>query len=60
MPVNKSLIAKKLDFLNEQIQKIENMDFSEETFVENPDIHDLVVFRLQQGVETCIDIAALK
>ncbi|MBI2597408.1 DUF86 domain-containing protein [Candidatus Daviesbacteria bacterium] len=58
MPVNKSLIAKKLDFLNEQTQKIENMDFSEETFVENPDIHDLVVFRLQQGVETCIDIAA--
>lgn len=33
------------------------MDFSEEAFVENPDIHDLVVFRLQQGVETCIDIA---
>lgn len=58
MPVKKSLIAKKLDFLNEQIQKIKDMDFSEEAFVENPDIHDLVVFRLQQGVETCIDIAA--
>ena len=58
MPVKKSLIAKKLDFLNEQIQKLKNMDFSEEAFVENPDIHDLVVFRLQQGVETCIDIAA--
>lgn len=57
MPVNKGLIAKKLDFLNDQIHRIENMNFDEEVFVENVDIHDLVVFRLQQAVETCIDIA---
>ena len=57
MPVDKPLIGKKLDFLNEHIHKIENMDFDEESFVENVDIHDLVVFRLQQAVETCIDIA---
>lgn len=57
MPVNKSLIFKKLDFLNAHINKIENMSFDEETFVENADIHDLIVFRLQQAVETCIDIA---
>lgn len=57
MPVNKDLIAKKLDFLNEQIYKIENLDFTEKEFVENVDIHDLIVFRLQQAVETSIDIA---
>lgn len=57
MPVNKDLIAKKLDFLNEQIYKIENLDFNEKEFVENVDIHDLIVFRLQQAVETSIDIA---
>lgn len=58
MLVNKALVAKKLDFLNEQIHKIENMDFTESAFVENADIHDLIVFRLQQAVETSIDIAA--
>jgi len=57
MSVNKDLISKKLDFLNEQIHKIENMDFTEEEFMENIDIHDLIVFRLQQAVETSIDIA---
>lgn len=58
MSVNKPLVAKKLDFLNDQIHKIEAMNFDMETFVENVDIHDLVVFRLQQAVEICIDIAA--
>jgi len=57
MPISKDLIAKKLDFLNDKIHKTENMDFSEEAFIENADIHDLIVFRLQQAVETCIDIA---
>lgn len=57
MDINRDLVAKKLDFLNEQIRKIENMDFTEENFVKDVDIHDLVVFRLQQAVETCIDIA---
>lgn len=57
MSVDKSLIRKKLDFLNEHIHRIENMDFTESAFVENADIHDLVVFRLQQAVETAIDIA---
>lgn len=58
MPVSKDLLSKKLDFLNEQIHKIENMEFGEQDFVQDVDIHDLVVFRLQQAVETCIDIAA--
>lgn len=57
MSVNKALIAKKLDFLNEQIHKIENMDFTENMFVGDVDIHDLIVFRLQQAIETAIDIA---
>lgn len=58
MQISKALIAKKLDFLNEHLKKIEGMDFSEEEFIEEVDIHDLIVFRLQQTVETSIDIAA--
>ncbi|MBI2330325.1 DUF86 domain-containing protein [Candidatus Daviesbacteria bacterium] len=58
MPISKDLVTKKLDFLNNYLHKIEGMDFSEEVFVEDADIHDLIVFRLQQAVETCIDIAA--
>lgn len=58
MQISKALIAKKLDFLNEHLKKIEDMDFSEEEFIEEVDIHDLIVFRLQQAVETSIDIAA--
>lgn len=57
MQISKALIAKKLDFLNEHIKKVEDMSFSEEEFVSEVDIHDLIVFRLQQAVETCIDIA---
>lgn len=58
MSINENLVLRKLDFLNNYLYKIENMDFSEENFVEDTDIHDLFVFRLQQAVETCIDIAA--
>lgn len=58
MPIDKELIAKKLDFLNAHLSAVEQMDFFEDTFVENADIHDLVTFRLQQAVETCIDITA--
>lgn len=57
MPVSKDLVAKKLDFLNDQIHKIDNMSFDQDAFVKDADIHDLLVFRLQQAVETCIDIA---
>lgn len=58
MPISKDLLNKKLDLLNNYLHKIESMDFSEEVFVEDADVHDLIVFRLQQAVETCIDIAA--
>lgn len=58
MPIDKELIVKKLDFLNAYLSAVERMDFNEELFIENADIHDLVTFRLQQAVETCIDIAA--
>lgn len=57
MPTSKALVSKKLNFLNELINEIERMKFDEQSFVGNADIHDLVVFRLQQAVETCIDIA---
>ncbi len=58
MPVNKDLVSKKLDFLNKHLSAIEGMDFGPEEFVEDANIHDLITFRLQQAVETCIDIAA--
>lgn len=57
MPINKALVFKKLDFLNEQISRIGKMDFKRSSFVEDVDVHDLVVFRLQQAVETGIGIA---
>lgn len=57
MSPNKALIAKKLDFLNQQINSILEMEFNEEEFITSSDIHDLVTFRLQQAVETSIDIA---
>ena len=57
MPIDKALILNKLDFLNKQLSGIEKMDFEQQTFVENEDVHDLVTFRLQQAVETAIDIA---
>jgi uncharacterized protein YutE (UPF0331/DUF86 family) len=57
MPIDKNLIRQKLNFLDQNLSKIERMDVGEEEFVENTDIHDLVTFRLQQSVETCIDIA---
>ncbi len=57
MPINKDLIAKKLEFLNRHLSAIERMEFDEQSFADDEDIHDLIIFRLQQSVETCIDIA---
>lgn len=57
MPIDKELIKKKLSFLDYQLSKIEGMELDESEFVENADIHDLITFRLQQSVETSIDIA---
>ncbi|MCL4389862.1 MAG: DUF86 domain-containing protein [Patescibacteria group bacterium] len=57
MPVDRTLIQKKLDFLDQQLSGVENLEPDEASFVEKADIHDLVTFRLQQSVETCIDIA---
>lgn len=56
MAINRVLLAKKLDFLNEQVSKIENMEFDEEILTASVDIQDMLTFRLQQAVETCIDV----
>jgi len=58
MPIDKTLILKKLDFLDQHLSAIERMEFDEQSFIRQEDIHDLVTFRLQQAVETGIDIAA--
>ena len=39
------------------MDRIENMDFTEEEFGEDLDIKDLLVFRLEQATEAAIDIA---
>ena len=57
MPLSKNILQKKLDFLDELLTKIEGMDFDESALKNNEDIQDLLTFRLQQAVETCIDIA---
>lgn len=57
MTIDKTLLSKKLDFLDQNLNKIERMEFEENSFIDNSDIHDLVTFRLQQAVETSIDIA---
>jgi len=57
MPIDRELIKKKLNFLDQHLSKIEKMELDEKEFVENSDIHDLITFRLQQAVETSIDIA---
>lgn len=57
MPIDATLLQKKLSILDRHLTAIERMDVVEDAFVIDADIHDLVVFRLQQAVETCIDIA---
>lgn len=57
MPVNRDLLARKLEFLDRQLTAIERLKFNEQTFAAEEDVHDLVTFRLQQAVETCIDMA---
>ncbi len=57
MAIDRELILKKLDFLKDFIRRIENMDFDETGLVENVDVQHLLSFRLQQAVETAIDIA---
>jgi uncharacterized protein YutE (UPF0331/DUF86 family) len=57
MEVNKELLKKKLDVLKNYLRQIQQMDFTEEDLVDNVDIQQLLSFRLQQAVETAIDIA---
>lgn len=57
MAIDKQLISYKLKFLDRQLTKIERMEFDLEDLQSNTDIQDLITFRLQQSVETCIDIA---
>lgn len=57
MPIDKALIKEKLEKIDQYIERIENMHFSENQFLENVDIQDLLTFRLQQGIEVCIDAA---
>ena len=57
MSVDKNLIKEKLEKIDDYIKRIETMEFSQDQFLENRDLQDLLTFRLQQAVETAIDIA---
>lgn len=56
MSIDKTLVQQKISKIDEYIERIENMHFSEDQFIENVDYQDLLTFRLQQAVEVCIDI----
>ena len=57
MAIKRELLEKKLDILKDFLKKIEEMDFDQHELVKDRDVQDLLVFRLQQAVEVCIDIA---
>ncbi len=55
--INKDLLKKKLAILKDYLKQIKDMNFTEEGLVEDLDTQQLLSFRLQQAVETAIDIA---
>lgn len=57
MPIDKNLVQEKLQKINEYLKRIENMNFSEDQFLENVDYQDLLTFRLQQAIEISVEIA---
>ena len=57
MVINRNLVEKKLVILGDFIRQIDQMDFDEIGLTEEKDIQQLLSFRLQQAVETAIDIA---
>lgn len=57
MDIDKRLIIRKLKILENYLHTIEYMDFSLAELMKSLDIQDLISFRLQQAVETVIDIA---
>lgn len=57
MSIDKNLVQEKLQKINEYLKRIENMNFSEDQFLENVDYQDLLTFRLQQAIEISIEIA---
>ena len=57
MAIESELVRKKLDALSEWIRQIEQMEFEQSDLTGNVDIQHLLSFRLQQAVETAIDLA---
>lgn len=57
MLLDKTLIEKKLNFLKHEINKIENMDITVEQVLEDEDIQDMIDRRMQNALESCIDVA---
>lgn len=57
MAIKRELIEKKLYNLKDFLKRIEAMNFDLQELLEDPDTQDLLVFRFQQAVEICVDIA---
>ncbi len=56
--VDKDLIYKHLEFLEDSLTRIRNMDFSLDTVLVDVDVQDLLDRRMQKAIEAAIDIAA--
>lgn len=57
MAIERQLLLDKLQTLEGYIRQVERMEFTAAEMETNQDIQDLISFRLQQAVETSIDIA---
>lgn len=57
MAIDEQLVLDKLQMLEDYIRQVERMEFTAEELDKSKDIQDLISFRLQQAVETSIDIA---
>jgi uncharacterized protein YutE (UPF0331/DUF86 family) len=56
MAINQQLIEK-IFTLKDYLRQIETMEFDLETLVKTKDVQQLLSFRLQQAVETAVEIA---
>lgn len=56
--VNKQILYKYLNSLEESLVRIEKMDFTFDMILGDEDVQDLLDRRMQKAIESCINIAA--
>ena len=55
--VNKNIVYRYLESLEESISRIRNMDLTLEMITGDEDVQDLLDRRMQKAIEACVDIA---